>query len=106
VFTGKEYIDTHPTKYTKNDLYSKVLPSVLTKASRIYYWIKARFNQSSYLFKLTLPAAPTPTQGTWLASDSLKYGVFSSVMTYPGLDFSANAAHNAYRNGVFTSVKT
>ena len=31
LFTGKEYIDTHSTKYTKNDLYSKVLFSVLTK---------------------------------------------------------------------------
>jgi len=30
IFTGKEYIDTHANKYTKNDLYTKVLPKVLT----------------------------------------------------------------------------
>jgi hypothetical protein len=59
------------------------------------------------MYKLTLPVAPTPTDASvWAATDSLKYGVYSNIMTYPGLDVSAVAAHNAYRNAVFTSVKT
>ena len=59
------------------------------------------------MYKLTLPVAPTPTGNVvWAATDSLKYGVYSNIMTYPGLDLSAVAAHNAYRNAVFTSVKT
>ena len=107
IFTGKQYIDTHTTKYTKNDLYTKVLPKVLTWASKNYYWIKARFSQTGYDYKLTLPVDPTPTGlTTWVAGDSLKYGVYSSIVTYPGLDYSAESSHNVYRNLVFTSVKT
>lgn len=65
IFTGKAYIDTHLSKYTKADLYTKVLPLVLTWASRNYYWVKGRLSQTSPEFKLSLPLDPVPSVNAW-----------------------------------------
>ena len=105
IFIGKAYIDSHPTKFTKADLYTKVLPS-LTWPARNYYWVKARMTQTSPQFKLSLPVDPVPTGTAWAAGQSMKNGVYSCVRTYPGLDYSADAASNVFRNAVFESVRT
>lgn len=105
IFTGKAYIDSHASKYTKGDLYTKVLPLVLTWASRNYYWVKGRLSQTSPEFKLSVPSDPVPSVNAWQAGHSMKYGVYSSVATYPGLDYSLDKNSNIPRDAVFESVR-
>jgi hypothetical protein len=106
IFTGKAFIESHAEKFSKNDLYSIVLPKMFTWASKNYYYVKARFNQNDPAYALSLPSDPVTTSPVWQPGESLKYGVYGSVGIYPGLDVSADSVSNSYRNSVFANVRS
>jgi hypothetical protein len=98
IYTAEAYIAVW-TAYTKAEIYSKVLPA-MTRASKVYYYVYASITKSTNGFAL-----PTKITG-WTDAEATKYGIFSAVAKYPGLDLSVEPAANTIRDTVFAKVKT
>lgn len=94
--------------YTNYDIYTKVLPLLSNS------WVIKNFYYSAGMIatnfnNMAIPSDPSmqnlPGVLPWLSGESLKYGVFSSFVKYPGLMPSPDTTFTGIRNTVFMNIR-